>query len=383
MNSFLESGLCVLAAGLFGVVGFGPASASEIGVSDKTILLGQSAALSGPAAKLGANMNLGARIYFDAVNARGGIYGRKIELRVKDDGYESERARQNTLDLVHKDGVFALFGYVGTPTSNAAAPIYTENRVPFFGAYTGASSLREPFNRYVFNVRASYIDETERIVDQLTTTGTNRIGVFYQNDAYGKAGLEGVNRAMDRRHLKVTALATVERNSVDVSEAMKTLRAADPNAIVQISAYASCAALIQSLRAAGYTGQFVNVSFVGSQELADALGPSGSGVMITQVVPFPWSNVSPLQREYTAALKAAGITTPDFGTMEGYIAARVFVEGLRRAGRDLTREGLIAALETLRDYDLGGFTITYSPENHNGSRFVEITMIGSHGNFVK
>jgi ABC-type branched-subunit amino acid transport system substrate-binding protein len=355
----------------------------EVGVTDKTILLGESAALSGPAAKLGQNMNLGARLVFDAVNAHGGIYGRKIELRVRDDGYEVERAKQNTLDFVHKDGVFALFGYVGTPTSNAAAPIFTEARVPFFGAYTGASSLRDPFNRYVFNIRASYVDETERIVEQLTTTGATKIGVFYQNDAYGKAGLDGVTQALTRRQLKVAALATVERNSTEVTQAAAALRAADPNAIVQISAYASCAALIKQMREAGYTGQFVNVSFVGSQELAETLGPEGSGVMITQVVPFPWSSVSGLQRDYNLALKAAGVANPDFGTMEGYIAARVFVEGLRRAGRDLTREGLINALETLHDFDLGGFTVNFSPDNHNGSRFVEITMIGTRGNFVK
>jgi ABC-type branched-subunit amino acid transport system substrate-binding protein len=362
--------------------GIAPALA-ETGVTDKTIVLGQSAALSGPAAKLGANMNTGARIYFDAVNARGGIYGRKIELRVRDDGYEAERAKQNTIDLVQKEGVFALFGYVGTPTSIAAAPIFTEARVPFFGAYSGATSLREPFNRYVFNIRASYADETERIVDQLATTGFSQIAVFYQDDAYGKAGLEGVSRALAQRQMKIAALATVERNSTDVAKAAATLRAAEPNAIVQISAYASCAALIKELRAAGYGGQFVNVSFVGSQELADALGPQGAGVMITQVVPFPWSSVSPLQREYAQALKAAGVSNPDFGTMEGYIAARVLVEGLRRAGRDLTREGLIAALETLHDYDLGGYTVNFTPDNHNGSRFVDITMIGTKGNFVK
>jgi branched-chain amino acid transport system substrate-binding protein len=358
-------------------------AAGEVGVTDKSIVLGESAALTGPAAKLGLNMNLGARIYFDSVNAHGGIYGRKIELRSRDDGYEAERAKQNTLDFVHKDGVFALFGYVGTPTSNAAAPIFTEARVPFFGAFTGASSLREPFNRYVFNIRASYADETERIVEQLTTTGSSKIAVFYQNDAYGKAGLEGVTRALTQRHLQVTALATVERNSIDVAQAAATLRKADPNAVVQISAYASCAALIKAMRASGYTGQFVNVSFVGSQELADALGPDGPGVMVTQVVPFPWSGISPLQREYEQALKSAGVAKPDFGTMEGYIAARVFVEGLRRAGRDLTREGLIAGLETLHDYDLGGYTVSFSSDNHNGSRFVEITMIGTHGNFVK
>ena len=361
---------------------FAPAQA-EPGVTDKTIVIGQSAAFSGPNAQLGNDMNLGARTYFQQVNERGGVFGRKIELRTRDDGYEPERAKQNTIDFIQKDEVFALFGYVGTPTSNAANPIFTEAKVPFIGAFTGANSLREPFNRYIFNVRASYFDETERIVDQLVTTGVQSIAVFYQNDAYGKAGLEGVTRAMTKRNLKVAALSTVERNSTEVAAAAKELAAANPAAIVQIGVYSACAALIKEMRKGGYAGQFVNVSFVGSKALSDALGKDGAGVMITQVMPFPWSEVSPLQREYFSLMRKAGVPEMSFGSVEGFVAAKVFVEGLRRAGRDLTREKLIAAFEMMRDLDLGGFTVSFTPTNHNGSRFVEITMIGGNGKFVK
>ena len=356
---------------------------AESGVTDKTIVIGQSAAFSGPNAQLGNDMNLGARIYFQQVNERGGVFGRKIELRTKDDGYEPDRAKQNTIEFIQKDEVFALFGYVGTPTSNAANPVFTEAKVPFIGAFSGANSLREPFNRNIFNVRASYFDETERIVDQLVTTGVKNIAVFYQNDAYGKAGLEGVTRAMTKRNLKVAALSTVERNSTEVAAAVKTLAAANPQAIVQISAYSSCAALIKEMKKSSYTGQFVNVSFVGSRALSDALGKEGAGVMITQVMPFPWSEVSPLQREYLSSMKKSGVPEMSFGSVEGFVAAKVFVEGLRRAGRDLTREKLVAALESMRDFDLGGYTVSFTPTNHNGSRFVEITMIGGNGRFVK
>lgn len=360
----------------------GSATGAETGVTDGTILLGQSAAFSGPARQLGEDMRNGALAYFQGVNERGGVNGRRIELKSRDDGYEADRAAKNTRDLIEGDRVFALFGYVGTPTSNASLPIFTEARVPFVGAFTGANSLRAPLNRYVFNVRASYFDETERIVEQLVTTGIRKIAVFHQNDAYGLAGLEGVVRAMDKRGLKVSSIGKVERNSTDVAAAAKTLLADQPDAIVQISAYASCAALIKEMKKAGYTGQFHNVSFVGSKALADALGKEGLGVAVSQVVPFPWSAVLPVQREYAQAMKKAG-QEMNFGTMEGFIAAKVMTEALRRAGKDLTREKLIAAFESMRDYDLGGFTVSFSPTNHNGSKFVEMTIIGANGRFVK
>jgi branched-chain amino acid transport system substrate-binding protein len=359
------------------------AGAAEIGVTESTVLLGQSAAFSGPAQQLGKDMNLGAKTYFQWVNERGGIFGRKIDLRTRDDGYEAGRAAENTHDFIEKDRVFALFGYVGTPTSNAALPIFTEAKVPFVGPLTGANSLREPFNRYVFNIRAGYFDETERIVEQLVTTGVTSIAVFYQNDAYGKAGLEGVTRAMTKRNLKIAATATVERNSVDVAAAKELLSKADPAAIVEISAYASCAALIKEMKKSNYTGQFINVSFVGSNALASALGDEGRGVVISQVMPFPFSKILPVQREYAQLMAKAGGSSINFGTMEGFMAAKVFTEALRRAGNDPTREKLITALESMRDFDIGGFAINFSPSNHNGSRLVELTMIGPNGEFLR
>jgi ABC-type branched-subunit amino acid transport system substrate-binding protein len=356
---------------------------AEPGVTDKAIVLGQSAAFTGPAAQLGREVNLGARAYFQYINSQGGVNGRRIDLHSLDDGYEATKAAANTIDFIEKDQVFALFGYVGTPTSNAAAPIFTEAHVPFLAPYSGALSLREPLNRYIFNLRATYGDETERIVEQLTTTGNKNIGVFYQNDAYGKGGLDGVTKALARRGLNPSVTATVERNSTDVTAASQALMKGNPGAIVQISAYASCAALIKRMRELGYTGQFVNVSFVGSKALAEELGPQGQGVMITQVVPFPFSEVTPLQREYQQVLKKAGVPEPSFGSMEGYLAAKLFVVVLRRLGPNVTRERLIEGYESLHEYDLGGFIISYSPTDHSGSKFVEITMIGANGSFVR
>ena len=358
------------------------ASAAEVGVTEDHILLGQSAAFSGPAAQLGIQMNLGARVYFDQVNRAGGINGRKIEIKTADDQYEADKAAANTRKLIEQDKVFALFGYVGTPTSNAALPIFTAAKVPFFAPFTGANSLREPFNRYVFNIRASYFDETAKIVEYLTTVGIKNIAVFYQNDAYGKTGLDGTARALEARKLKVVATASVERNSVDVTKAVDTMMQAQPDAIVLVSAYSSCAAFIKAMKARGYAGQFHNLSFVGSKALADALGSEGPGVAISQVMPFPYAGTVAIAREYQKAMADAGQKDLNWSSFEGYIAAKVFAEGVRRAGRDLTRERLVNALESMPRLDLGGFDVGFAPGNHNGSKFVELSIIGAGGRFM-
>ena len=357
---------------------------AEIGVTANTIVVGQSAALSGPAKELGLDMRMGIQAYFDQVNKSGGVFGRKLVLKSLDDGYEATRAAANTKTLITQDGAFALLGYVGTPTSEASKPIFTEARVPFVGAFTGAELLRAPFNRYIFNVRASYYDETETIVNLLAHLGFTRIAVFYQNDSYGKAGLTGVERAMAKRNMKIAATGTVERNTTDVAVAVKEIAKVEPQAVVMISAYKSCAAFITAMKKAGSNPQFMNVSFVGSKALATELGESGRGVGISQVVPFPWNAGVPVVREYQKQFTAhAGNDSFNFSSLEGYIAARVFVEGLRRAGAQPTREGFIAALESLRDFDVGGFNVTYTPSDHNGSKFVELTVISRDGRFLR
>lgn len=341
------------------------------------IVLGQSAALSGPAQELGREMQFGAKLYFDSVNAAGGIRGRKIVLRSLDDGYEPARAAANTRKLIADGDVLALFGYVGTPTSAAAIPIASEAKLPFFGAFTGAELLRVPFNRFVFNVRASYFDETEAIVRQMTQSGALKIAVFYQNDSYGLAGLAGVERAMAKRNMTVSAKATVERNSTDVAAAVATLKAAKPDAIVMISAYASCSELIRQMKKADAATRFVNVSFVGTRALAKALGPDADGVIISQVMPPPTALKYPIVGEYQALLKASG-GEPSYTSLEGFIAAKIMVEALRRGG-DASSAALVRALESLRSYDLGGFTASFGPDSHNASRFVELTVLDKRG----
>jgi branched-chain amino acid transport system substrate-binding protein len=359
------------------------AAGAEPGVTATTIVIGQSAAFSGPASELGTEMRAGAVAYFQAVNAAGGINGRKIELRWLDDGYEPDRAAANTKKLID-DGVFLLFGYVGTPTSNASKPIFTAARVPFVGPFTGAESLRNPLNRYIFNIRASYYDETDKIVSQLVGQTLDRIAVFYQNDDYGKAGLAGVERAMQRRNLKIVATGTVERNTVDVAAAVKSIGSVDPQGVVMISAYKSCAAFIKAMRAAGHSPQFMNVSFVGSKALAHEAGPAGRGVGISQVVPFPWNISARVVKDYQQLLEAStGKQNFSFTSLEGFIAAKVLVEGLRRTGSDLTRERFIAAMEQIRDFDVGGFVVSFTPTDHSGSKFVELTVIGKDERFLR
>jgi len=260
------------------------------------IVLGQSAAFTGNAAQFGIQMNIGARICFNALNAAGGVNGKTIWLRTLDDGCEPERCKANTEKFI-KDDMFGLFGQVGTPTCLAALPLVVDAKVPFFGPFTGAEALRDPFHKSVFHLRASYFDETRPIVNNLTQLGLKKIAVFYQNDAYGKAGLDGVTRAVKAHDFAPAALGTVERNSVDVAQAMKDIASKMPDAVVQISACKSCAAFIRGARKAGYGGTFLNVSFVGTQALADELGKEGLGIMVSQIMRFPFSTTTPISRE--------------------------------------------------------------------------------------
>ena len=250
------------------------------------LILGQSAAFTGPAAQLGIQFHLGAKLWFDRLNAQGGLDGRSVEIRMLDDGYEPDRCAENTQKLIDED-VFALFGYIGTPTSLAAFPLVKRAQIPFIAPFTGAMGLREPLVRNVFHLRASYQDETALIVRQLTNLGLKKIAVFYQNDSYGKAGLDGSMLALRNLGLEPVATATVERNSVDVAKAVAAIVPLRPDAVIQISAYKSCAAFIREARKASYGGTFYNVSFVGTQALADELGSQGAGVVVSQVVPSP------------------------------------------------------------------------------------------------
>jgi len=352
------------------------------GVSPDKILIGQAAVFSGPAAQLGIQMRNGIKAYFDAVNEKGGVHGRKLELVTEDDRYEATVAPQASKKLIEEHKVFALVGYVGTPTGAQHLPVVTQAKVPLVGMFTGAEALRVPMNRYVFHVRASYYDETEKIVEQVVSTGGKKISVFYQNDGYGEAGRKGTEIALEKRKLKIHSQGTVERNTVAVEEAAKAIHASQPDAVVMVSAYTSITAFVRQMQKLGSGATFYNVSFVGSKALADALGKDGVGVAISQVVPFPWGTAVPVVKEYQVAAKKAGLKEVDFGALEGFLSAKVLVEGLKRTGRDLNREKFVDTMEKM-DVDLGGFHVAYSPKNHAGSKFVDLTIIARDGKFLR
>ena len=359
-----------------------PQLAFAQGVSADKILLGQAAVFTGPAAQLGIQMRNGIKAYFDEVNEKGGVHGRKLELVTEDDFYEVARAPAASKKLIEEHKVFALLGYVGTPTGAAHLPVVTQAKVPLVGMFTGAEILRDPMSRYVFHVRASYYDETDKIVEQVVSTGGKSIAVFYQADSYGEAGRKGTEIALTKRNMKIHATGTVERNTIKVEDAVKAINAAQPDAVVMVSAYTSCAEFIRQMRKAGSAAIFYNVSFVGSKALADALGKDGVGVAISQVVPFPWGRSVPVVKEYQLVAKKAGFPDYNFSAMEGFLTAKVMVEGLKRTGRDLTREKFVDAMEKM-DADLGGFNVRYSPKNHAGSKFVDLTIIGREGKFLR
>jgi branched-chain amino acid transport system substrate-binding protein len=373
-----------------GMLGFGATSLinvtahAEPGVFDDRILFGQSAAFEGPAAALGLGMREGILAAFAEANATGGVKGRRLELVSYDDGYEPERAIANTKRLIEEDGVFALVGEVGTPTSNAAQPIATDGGVPFIGPFTGAAFLRDPSLENVINVRGSYDQETEAWIEHLTTDlGVSRIAILYQDDSFGRAGLSGVSKAMDKRGMKLVAEGTYERNTTAVKTALLAIRKEDPEAVVMVGAYQPCAEFIKLARRLKLDAVFVNISFVGSNALAKDLGEDGNGVVVTQVVPFPEDTSLPLVARYQSALKAVN---PDaeigFVSLEGYMVGRLLVQALEKLESPaVTREGLLSTIKAIGMFDLDGITLSYGPDDNQGMDQVFLTVIQADGSF--
>jgi branched-chain amino acid transport system substrate-binding protein len=350
---------------------------AEEGVTKGEVAIGMCNALTGPASALGLGMKKGATVYFNRINAAGGVHGRKIRLVSVDDGYEPKNTVERTKELIEKDRVFALFGYVGTPTSVAILPAVTEAKVPFWGPFTGAEILRTPVNRYVFNVRGSYYDEAEKQVRTLAERfKVQRVAILYQNDAYGLAVRAGVTKALKRRGLDPVAEATYERNTEDVAAALATLEKAKPDAVSMVGTYKAMATFIKKARAGGFSPVFLNVSFVGTAALLKALDGAGDDVLITQVMPSPWDSTLPLVAQYRADMKAAGHSELDYTDLEGYVAAAVFVEALKKAGPEPTRESFVAAAESLRA-DVGGMEVSFSPTHHSAMDAIYLTRIAN------
>jgi ABC-type branched-subunit amino acid transport system substrate-binding protein len=359
-----------------------PVSA-ENGVSADKIVFGQAAALDGPASALGQGMKTGLEAAFAEINKAGGVKGRKLELKSIDDGYEPTKSIEAAKKLLEEDKVFALVGAVGTPTAAATQPIATAAGAPFIGAFTGAEFLREPHKPLVMNIRASYFQETEAMVERLTKDlGATKIAIMYQDDAFGQAGLAGVKKALDKRQMQLAGEGTFERNTVAVKAALLSIKKAEPQAVIMISPYKPAAEFIKLAKQIKLDVTFVNISFVGSDALAKELGASGAGVVITQVVPFPKDAAIPVVGRYQASLKAsAPDAQPGFVSLEGYLVGRAIVAALEKVDGEPSRQAMLDAVQKAGSLDLGGFKLSYSPTSNRGSDQVFLTVIQPDGSF--
>jgi len=373
--------ICIVAI-VLGLGFVGSAACAEDGVSGDKILFGQVAALTGPAQDLGQGMRQGILAAFDEINRHGGVSGRMLDLTSRDDGYEPEKTVDATQKIIGDDKIFALVGAVGTPTSKAGQPIATAAQVPFIGPFTGAEFLRDPYNRYVVNVRASYFQETEAWIDHLTKDlGISKIAILYQDDAFGLAGLEGVQRALAKRNLSLVASGTFKRNTTAVKSALLDIMKGQPEAVVTVAPYKPVAEFIRLAHQVKMDALFVAISFVGSNSLAQELGSEGAGVIISQVVPSPWDASLPVVASYQSALAADDANAkPGFVSLEGYLVGRLVVEALKRVDGEPTREKLLNAIAAA-PFDLGGLTLTYGPDKNQGSDQVFFTILQADGTF--
>jgi branched-chain amino acid transport system substrate-binding protein len=355
----------------------------EDGVTADSILLGRSAGITGAQAVPVQENGAGAQLYFDEVNKRGGVHGRKIVLKTVDDGNDVKRTVDTVKQLIEQDKVFMLFLGRGTANNEAAIPVFSAAKVPNFAPLSPATTMNKPFQKYIFNVRARGAIEIDKIVEQMVTLGMKKIAIVYADDGFGKDVMAGTEEAMKRYNLAPTAKASFGRAATQFDDQVKLIAKAEPQAVIVGAAAKPSAAFIRAARKGGISSQLFSLSNVSSDAYVKDLGADGVGVGVTQVVPHPWSAGTPIGKEFLQAVKENPSVPVTHGSLEGYISAKVLVEGLRRTGPQLTRVKLISTLESMTNYDVGGMTISYSPENHQGANFVELTVVGKDGKFLR
>ena len=356
-----------------------PAKAAE-----SPIKIAQTIALSGPLAELGQAMHQGAVACFTAVNAKGGVNGRPIELTAADDGYDVARSLANAQGFIKDPSYFALFNCMGTPMIEAMLPQVIESGIPFFAPFTGALSARPANARNVFNIRASYAEEAEQLMLHLSTIGVKRIAIVYQNNAFGKEVFNAAQRSVAKYKLEATAIATVENNSSDAASAAAKIANTQPDAVLVGLAGKPTIEFVKAIRLQRKGLPLYALSIMGSAATLKAMGDDATGIAVSQVVPLPTNSVVPLVREFMQAWKTGGTTLqPSHLALEGYINARVFAEALRRAGRNPTRSGFIDTTWNIKRYDLGGFEVGFTEPPKNASKFVELTMVSRDGRFIR
>jgi ABC-type branched-subunit amino acid transport system substrate-binding protein len=370
-----------LAAGLV-VLALGSAAAQSQGVTKTTILIGHSGPLSGANKEFGEDIRDGALAYFNKINATGGVNGRKVQLITIDDANDAKRSGENGRVLIEERRVLALFGYASATLSLPAFPFVEKHGVPFIAPFTGAAPMQK-FRPQVFMMRASYADELEKIIEFYASTGMKKFSVIHYDDAIGKENLAVVQAALGKLGLKPVSIGTLKRNQTDLGAAVGDVVKAAPDVVIGTTLYRTTADFIKQAKKAGSGAQFANTSFVGASALATELGQQGTGVVVAQVVPPYARQAIPVVKEYQAAIeKQLGKKEFSFTSLEAYICAKVLAEGIRRTGTNLTRESLLKALNSINNYDAGGYVVSFSPTNHNGSKFVELTAISKGGRFA-
>ena len=348
-----------------------------------SVVFGQSAPLTGANAELGNDIRNGALAYFKQVNDAGGVHGRKLELVSLDDANQVQRAEANTIELVEKRRVFALFGYASATLSRPALPVVEKHNVPFLAPFTGADPMRV-FNKNVYNMRASYADELGKIVDHYITLGSKRFSIVHYDDVVGKENLTAVERALKKHNMTpVSVAAFKDRAKPDIDVGVKSVAQGAPDVVILTTLYKATSDFVKAARTAALGAQMVSNSFPGASPLARELGKEGVGVAMSQVVPPPTQRSIPVVREYQDAIaKHTGKKEFSFTSLESYISAKVTVEALKRAGQKPTRESFMRALDNMKQFDAGGYSVSFSPTNHNGSSQVEVTVISSQLRFA-
>lgn len=360
-----------------------PTTFAQTAPNDRELVIGQSCQLSGPLAALSSEVRQGASLYFDSINAKGGVNGRKIRVVALDDAYDPARAAENTRKLIDEEKVIALFQYAGTPPAMAALPLVEERGVPFIAPFTGSDALRQKFSRYVFNIKASYGNELDAMVRQLATIGIRNIAAVYLNNQFGTGGLAAVEKAATTRMVNLVAKAPLEVDGSKMDAAVAMVAKSSPQAIIVISAGKPSVDFVDAYQSAGHRSTFYMLSVISNAQLAKALGERTRGIVISQVVPSPWNRGMAVSREFQTLAAAKGINDYTFSQMEGFVSAKLLVEGLKRAGPRPTRESLIAGLESMSRVDLGGFFVELSSEKHSSGTLVDLLMVGRDGKFTR
>jgi len=358
------------------------AQAQPAGVNAQRVLIGQSTPLTGVNAELGNDIRNGALAYFHKVNEAGGVHGRKVELASLDDDNKVPRAEENTKKLVEEQGVFALFGYASATLSRPALPFVEKHKVPFLAPFTGADPMRV-FHKYVYNMRGSYAEELEKIVDHFAPLGVKRFSIVHYDDVVGKENFTAVERALKKRGLQAVSVAAFkDRAKPDIENGVKQIAAGQPDVVILTTLYKATADFVRVAQKTGLGAQMASNSFPGASPLAKELGKQGEGFIVATVVPPPTKRSLPIVKEYQQAIELqTGKKEFSFTSLESYIGAKVLVEALKRAGPKPTREGFMQALDSIKDFDVGGYTVNFAPDNHNGSSFVELTVIGEGHKF--